>query len=115
MLLFIFPALHHLFKFCAYTPHGTKLHHHKHQIAHIHHVAHKPHSHHSGGVEIIRPHSAGPPSGDYHGKPSLHHTVDLEPWHKPLYQPEEAELDYYSGGPSFSHGYVKTFLIISMR
>ncbi|XP_056635940.1 uncharacterized protein LOC130444685 [Diorhabda sublineata] len=48
ILLFFFPALHHLFKLCAYTPYGTKHHIHKHQIAHIHQVApgyyhHKPH------------------------------------------------------------------------
>lgn len=48
ILLFFFPALHHLFKLCAYTPYGAKHHIHKHQIAHIHQVApgyhhHKPH------------------------------------------------------------------------
>lgn len=43
VLLFLFPALHHLFKLCAYVPHGAKHHIHKHQISHIHELSHHPH------------------------------------------------------------------------
>nr|CAH7742910.1 unnamed protein product [Callosobruchus chinensis] len=56
VLLFLFPALHHLFKLCAYTPYGAKHHIHKHQIAHIHAIAphhhHHPPHHHHGHVEV---------------------------------------------------------------
>ncbi|XP_039275531.1 uncharacterized protein LOC111053609 isoform X1 [Nilaparvata lugens] len=67
-LLFIFPALAHLFKLCSYYHHKAKYHHHHHQIAHHHHhlpvsvpVYHGPPSHSSYH------HSAGPPvvSSDY--------------------------------------------------
>ncbi|GLH08721.1 Uncharacterized protein GBIM_13909, partial [Gryllus bimaculatus] len=39
VLLFLFPALTHLFKFCSYYHglHAAKYHHHHHQIAHHHH------------------------------------------------------------------------------
>lgn len=45
VLLFLFPALHHLFKLCAYVPHGAKHHIHKHQVSHIHEIDHHPHYH----------------------------------------------------------------------
>lgn len=62
VVLFIFPFLHHLFKFCAYTPYGAKHHIHKHQISHIHEVAHGHHKpHHHETVEVISPHDEGPP------------------------------------------------------
>ncbi|XP_044754622.1 uncharacterized protein LOC123313705 [Coccinella septempunctata] len=99
ILFFVFPAIKHLFKLCPYVPHGTKFHHHKHQIAHIHHLGgihHHPHHHHDDGIEIIHPHADGPPvlAGS-----SLHHYVDIEPPHSPSYKPHEHDLEYYSGGP----------------
>lgn len=101
ILLFVFPALHHLFKFCAYVPHGTKFHHHKHVISHIHHVdPHKAphpghHGPHHGHYEVIAPHADGPPS--------LHHFTDKEPPpHKPYYH-DDHELDYYQDGPSITN------------
>lgn len=124
VLLFLFPALAHLFKLCKFAPHhgGTKFHHHKHQIAHIHHVGHGGHHHHHphGGVEVIAPHADGPPSlggsfdhdehhphihegPHWHGQASLHHFSDIDPPHKPLYNPHEQELEYFSGGPALGH------------
>ncbi|XP_063919197.1 uncharacterized protein LOC135134447 [Zophobas morio] len=120
VLLFLFPALHHLFKLCAYVPHGTKFHHHKHHIQHFHHLSHsKPHHHHHHGgdhhhdhgphdsIEVIHPHADGPPvlaGGQWHGHG--HHTLELEEPHKPLYKPHEQELEYFSGGPSLSHHFI---------
>ncbi|XP_075231660.1 DUF1676 domain-containing protein Osi17 [Lycorma delicatula] len=50
VLLFIFPALAHLFKLCSYYHHHAKYHHHHHQVAHHHHhipvPVHVPHHHH---------------------------------------------------------------------
>lgn len=43
-LLFLFPALSHLFKLCSYyqqTYHSTKYHHHHHHINHHHTVSNK--------------------------------------------------------------------------
>ncbi|XP_019870366.2 uncharacterized protein LOC109598904 [Aethina tumida] len=98
LLLFVFPALHHLFKWCAYVPHTTKFHHHKHHIQHYHHVG--PHDH--GHVEVIAPHSDGPPA--------LHHSFDTHdppgPY-KHYYNPEEdQELQWASQGPAFSGDYL---------
>ncbi|KAL1494641.1 hypothetical protein ABEB36_010210 [Hypothenemus hampei] len=60
ILLFVFPFLHHIFKFCAYYPIQAKFHHHKHLISHIHQIA--PHHHdHPEGAEVY-----GPPT-DHHG------------------------------------------------
>ncbi|KAF7279545.1 hypothetical protein GWI33_007064 [Rhynchophorus ferrugineus] len=74
ILLFIFPALHHLFKFCAYYPIQAKYHHHKHLISHIHQVAPtKYHYDHHEGIEIAGPHSHGPPI-EYEGPHDIHHT-----------------------------------------
>lgn len=59
VLLFVFPALSHLFKLCSYyhdSYHGTKYHHHHHQIAHVHHL---PSLHHT--VPEFHPHHEGPP------------------------------------------------------
>lgn len=110
VLLFLFPALHHVFNLCQYVPHGTKFHHHKHQIKHLHHVPHFPHHHippphkhkfrppghhHHESVEVIAPHAGGPPS--------LHHFNKHEPPHKPFYHPHEQDLGYFSDGPSLSH------------
>lgn len=110
IMLFVFPALNHLFKLCAYVPHGTKFHHHKHVISHIHHLdphkAHPPHHgpihhghpHHGphGGIEVIAPHADGPPS--------LHHFTDKEPPpHEPYFNPGEHELDYYQDGAGITN------------
>ncbi|XP_060528314.1 uncharacterized protein LOC132703206 [Cylas formicarius] len=67
ILLFIFPALHHLFKFCAYYPIQAKYHHHKHLISHIHEFPHHHHHpHHDEGVEVVAPHEYGPPVHHHH-------------------------------------------------
>ncbi|KAK9890830.1 hypothetical protein WA026_012176 [Henosepilachna vigintioctopunctata] len=96
VLFFLFPAIKYIFKLCPYVPYGTKYHHHKHQIAHVHHLGgHHYHPHHHDSVEVIRPHAAGPPSGGS----SLHHYVDIEAPHSPSYNPHENDLEYYSGGP----------------
>ncbi|XP_066154586.1 uncharacterized protein Osi17 isoform X2 [Euwallacea fornicatus] len=63
ILLFVFPFLHHIFKFCAYYPIQAKYHHHKHLISHIHQVAPHHHDHHD---------SYGPPI-EHHGTPIGHH------------------------------------------
>ncbi|CAH1154260.1 unnamed protein product [Phaedon cochleariae] len=71
IVLFLFPALHHLFKLCAYTPYGAKHHIHKHQISHIHQVAHghknHPYKHH---------YEDGPPGHHYGDGPPGHHYGD---------------------------------------
>lgn len=95
MVFFVFPFLHHVFKLCPYVPHGTKYHHHKHFIKHIHDVPHHGHHHH-GGVEVIAPHANGPPS--------LHHHLDHDhKEHHPYYNPDEEDLQFYSDGPSYGH------------
>ncbi|GLV32661.1 Osiris 17 [Carabus blaptoides fortunei] len=63
VLLFIFPALSHIFKLCTYyhdSYHNTKYHHHHHQIAHIHHMP--PPSLHHHAPDIL---SHGPPPGHH--------------------------------------------------
>lgn len=98
IVLFVFPFLHHIFKFCPYVPHGVKHHHHKHFIKHFHHVPHHPHhhSHHDDGIEVIAPHSSGPPS--------LHHHLDHKiPEVHSSYNPHEDDLEFYSDGPSYTH------------
>ncbi|XP_067619143.1 uncharacterized protein Osi17 isoform X3 [Eurosta solidaginis] len=77
-LLFLFPALSHLFKLCSYyqqTYHSTKYHHHHHLINHHHTVVpawHAP-DHHSI-PEIIYTHPPkGHPSTYLHGAP-IHET-----------------------------------------
>ncbi|XP_074031322.1 uncharacterized protein [Leptinotarsa decemlineata] len=67
VLLFLFPALHHLFKLCAYTPYGAKHHIHKHQISHVHQIGHKHHPSygHGGYVEVAAPHFEGLPNSHY--------------------------------------------------
>ncbi|XP_018575223.1 uncharacterized protein LOC108914016 [Anoplophora glabripennis] len=77
VLLFLFPALHHLFKLCAYVPYGAKHHIHKHQISHIHEISQHPHYHGSnhkrkGYVEADSSQETSPlhhfsdPHRDYH-------------------------------------------------
>ncbi|RZC33830.1 uncharacterized protein BDFB_012440, partial [Asbolus verrucosus] len=118
ILLFLFPALHHLFKLCAYVPHGHKFHHHKHHIAHIHHIGrphkhhHKHHGHHGhhDGLEIIHPHADGPPilaeDAHWHGPPSIHHSVELDHPEKPFFNPHETDLEFYSGGPALTDHFI---------
>ncbi|XP_047036100.1 uncharacterized protein LOC124641891 [Helicoverpa zea] len=70
LLLFLFPALSHIFKLCSWyhqNYHTTKYHHHHHLITHHHKNPHHPHqaaygahSPHSSTV-VVRPHSQGPP------------------------------------------------------
>ncbi|EDW58511.1 uncharacterized protein Dvir_GJ14266 [Drosophila virilis] len=82
-LLFLFPALTHLFKLCSYyqqSYHGTKYHHHHHLINHHHTVVPPWHSgeHHSV-PEIIYTHPPkGHPSAYLHGAP-VHETYGPGP------------------------------------
>ncbi|KRT83843.1 hypothetical protein AMK59_3408 [Oryctes borbonicus] len=70
VLLFLFPALSHLFKLCQYYS-PTKYHHHQHHIKHFHHLSQIP---------------------------SLHHTVELD--HPPPgHGYDDHTFDYYSEGP----------------
>ncbi|XP_037296083.1 uncharacterized protein LOC115453262 [Manduca sexta] len=63
LLLFLFPALSHIFKLCSWyhqNYHTTKYHHHHHLITHHHKVPHPPvYSHSSHGSAHIRPHGHG--------------------------------------------------------
>ncbi|KAM8705228.1 hypothetical protein ACLKA7_009653 [Drosophila subpalustris] len=85
-LLFLFPALSHLFKLCSYyqqSYHGTKYHHHHHLINHHHTVVPPWHSgeHHSV-PEIIYTHPPkGHPSAFLHGAP-VHETYGPGPGHE---------------------------------
>nr|XP_026492485.1 uncharacterized protein LOC113398112 [Vanessa tameamea] len=73
ILLFLFPALSHIFKLCSWyhqNYHTTKYHHHHHLITHHHKV---PHSHHphvygppSHGATVIKQHADGPPASFEH-------------------------------------------------
>ncbi|CAH0721090.1 unnamed protein product, partial [Brenthis ino] len=69
ILLFLFPALSHIFKLCSWyhqSYHTTKYHHHHHLITHHHKVphSHHPHSygHPSHGAVVIKPHVENPPA-----------------------------------------------------
>ncbi|XP_017856362.1 PREDICTED: uncharacterized protein LOC108609158 isoform X2 [Drosophila arizonae] len=85
-LLFLFPALSHLFKLCSYyqqSYHGTKYHHHHHLINHHHTVVPPWHSgeHHSV-PEIIYTHPPkGHPSAYLHGAP-VHEIYGPGPGHE---------------------------------
>ncbi|XP_075986723.1 DUF1676 domain-containing protein Osi17 [Anticarsia gemmatalis] len=66
LLLFLFPALSHIFKLCSWyhqNYHTTKYHHHHHLITHHHKGPHhQPYGHPPGhGAIVVRPHSLGPP------------------------------------------------------
>ncbi|KAG5884636.1 hypothetical protein JTB14_035731 [Gonioctena quinquepunctata] len=108
VLLFIFPALHHLFKLCAYTPYGAKHHIHKHQISHIHQLGHKqhhPHYGYGGPVEVIAPHSDGPPDlhhfghkNDPYGEPNDLYPENEFIAHRNDPQAEENEIDPWGQG-----------------
>lgn len=75
-LLFLFPALSHIFKLCSWyhqNYHTTKYHHHHHLITHHHKGPHhQPYGHGAashGSSVVVRPHSQGPPpSSDYYGQ-----------------------------------------------
>ncbi|CAH0683915.1 unnamed protein product [Chilo suppressalis] len=61
-LLFLFPALSHIFKLCSWyhqNYHTTKYHHHHHLITH-HHKPQHSYGHPSSSV-VVRPHAEGPP------------------------------------------------------
>ncbi|KAJ2940107.1 hypothetical protein O0L34_g14145 [Tuta absoluta] len=90
LLLFIFPALSHIFKLCSwyhqnYHHTNTKHHHHHHLIHHKpHHQPHPvygpPHGH-SHSTVVVRPHAAGPPTLDHHhhsSPPFEHYPQDWE-------------------------------------
>ncbi|XP_028128253.2 uncharacterized protein LOC114324586 [Diabrotica virgifera virgifera] len=93
VLLFLFPALHHLFKLCEYTPYGAKHHIHKHQIAHIHQVAGGYH-HHKPHVEVYDEH----PHHHGHGHEIDHHSHDYGHGHD--HGHGYPEIDHYS---EFAH------------
>uniref|UniRef100_A0A2H1VEN3 SFRICE_003448 n=1 Tax=Spodoptera frugiperda TaxID=7108 RepID=A0A2H1VEN3_SPOFR len=72
LLLFIFPALSHIFKLCSWyhqNYHTTKYHHHHHLITHHHkgphHQPYGGHASHPSTI-VVRPHSAGPPPVSEH-------------------------------------------------
>ncbi|XP_055677118.1 uncharacterized protein LOC129786255 [Lutzomyia longipalpis] len=96
-LLFLFPALSHIFKLCSWyhhTYHQTKFHHHQHHINHLHTVippwAYEHEQHH------------GPPHGHEHHGPVYHHGAGPELiYTKP---PAGHPSDYLYGGVS-SHSF----------
>ncbi|KAJ8709499.1 hypothetical protein PYW08_009503 [Mythimna loreyi] len=74
LLLFVFPALSHIFKLCSWyhqNYHTTKYHHHHHLITHHHKSPHGHHSAYAGhsshpSTVVVRPHSQGPPPSSEH-------------------------------------------------
>ncbi|ALC46818.1 Osi17 [Drosophila busckii] len=87
-LLFLFPALSHLFKLCSYyqqSYHGTKYHHHHHLINHHHTVVppwHSSEQQHNSVPEIIYTHPPkGHPSAYLHGAP-VHESYGPGPGHE---------------------------------
>ncbi|XP_052863658.1 uncharacterized protein LOC128270296 [Anopheles cruzii] len=75
-LLFLFPALAHIFKLCSYyhaSYHKPNFHHHQHHISHLH--TFYPHGPEHGGPELIytKP-PRGHPSEYLHGAPVPPHT-----------------------------------------
>ncbi|EDW14711.2 uncharacterized protein LOC6573159 isoform X2 [Drosophila mojavensis] len=103
-LLFLFPALSHLFKLCSYYQqpyHGTKYHHHHHLINHHHTVVPPWHSgeHHSV-PEIIYTHPPkGHPSAYLHGAP-VHEIYGPGPGH------EHFEGAWENSGPGLGSEYI---------
>ncbi|XP_034837329.1 uncharacterized protein Osi17 isoform X1 [Maniola hyperantus] len=68
ILLFLFPALSHIFKLCSWyhqNYHTTKYHHHHHLITHHHKVPHGHHPHGYGppshGSVVVKQHAESPP------------------------------------------------------
>ncbi|XP_069679295.1 uncharacterized protein [Periplaneta americana] len=84
LLLFVFPAFAHIFKFCAYYHAAhTKYHHHHHQIAHHHHhvPVHVPvpvHVDHSHTVHIDHPHPPSTPPEHYGSSGPSGHGIGWE-------------------------------------
>ncbi|XP_055298911.1 uncharacterized protein LOC129566739 isoform X2 [Sitodiplosis mosellana] len=102
-VLFLFPALSHLFKLCSYyhkNYHDTKYHHHHHQINHLHTVVppwYKDfHDHHPHRPEII--HTA-PPRG--HPVEYIH---SIPAPHPPLHQ--HYPTDWEHSGPGLGSEYI---------
>ncbi|KAJ9578085.1 hypothetical protein L9F63_025053 [Diploptera punctata] len=115
LLLFLFPAFAHIFKFCAYYHAAhTKYHHHHHQIAHHHHhvpvpvPVHVDHSHtvHVEPPDDPPPPAYGPPHSSYgppHTYGSPHTSYGPPPsgaweatgpaWHRKMQQVDENELE----------------------
>ncbi|KAM3960633.1 DUF1676 domain-containing protein Osi17 [Aphomia sociella] len=68
-LLFLFPALSHIFKLCSWyhqNYHTTKYHHHHHLITHHHKNPHYSHGPYPASSLVVKPHSEGPPSSIDH-------------------------------------------------
>ncbi|XP_053619688.1 uncharacterized protein Osi17 [Plodia interpunctella] len=69
-LLFLFPALSHIFKLCSWyhnNYHTTKYHHHHHLITHHHKPSHHGYPYPASSSVVVKPHAAGPPSSsDYY-------------------------------------------------
>ncbi|XP_013185002.2 uncharacterized protein LOC106130651 [Amyelois transitella] len=64
-LLFLFPALSHIFKLCSWyhnNYHTTKYHHHHHLITHHHKPSHHGYTYPASSSVVVKPHAAGPPS-----------------------------------------------------
>ncbi|XP_039760659.1 uncharacterized protein LOC120634248 [Pararge aegeria] len=73
ILLFLFPALSHIFKLCSWyhqNYHTTKYHHHHHLITHHHKVPHSHHPHVYGppphGSVVVKQHADSPPASFDH-------------------------------------------------
>ncbi|XP_052744992.1 uncharacterized protein LOC112052972 [Bicyclus anynana] len=73
ILLFLFPALSHIFKLCSWyhqNYHTTKYHHHHHLITHHHKVPHSHHSHAYGppphSSVVVKQHADSPPASFDH-------------------------------------------------
>ncbi|XP_026754407.2 uncharacterized protein LOC113514516 [Galleria mellonella] len=68
-LLFLFPALSHIFKLCSWyhqNYHTTKYHHHHHLITHHHKNPHYGHGTYPASTVVFKPHAEGPPSLDHY-------------------------------------------------
>ncbi|EDW84597.2 uncharacterized protein Dwil_GK13049 [Drosophila willistoni] len=103
-LLFLFPALSHLFKLCSYyqqSYHTTKYHHHHHLIDHHHTVVPPWHSgEHQSVPEIIYTHPPkGHPSTYLHGAP-LHESHGPGPGY------EHFEGAWENSGPGLGSEYI---------
>ncbi|XP_030371715.1 uncharacterized protein LOC115622000 [Scaptodrosophila lebanonensis] len=103
-LLFLFPALSHLFKLCSYyqqSYHTTKYHHHHHLINHHHTVVPPWHSgEHQSGPELIYTNPPkGHPSAYLHGAP-VHESYGPGPGH------EHFEGAWENSGPGLGSEYI---------
>ncbi|KNC21385.1 hypothetical protein FF38_12540 [Lucilia cuprina] len=102
-LLFLFPALSHLFKLCSYyqqTYHSTKYHHHHHHINHHHTVVPAWHSAENAHIpEIIYTH---PPKG--HVSAYLHGAPIHESYGPPSH--EHFETGWANSGPGLGSDFI---------